>query len=152
MGANRSGGDQPTAVELADAFGRVAKILAREFDERLAEVGVSFPRSRVLAEVVRSGPVRVTDVGYAVGIAQGTASTLLDALVREGLVVRAEDSADRRVTKMVATPKGVRQAELWQRAYRAAAEDLFAVLPRSRWADLVDIMAILGGGRAAPSR
>ncbi|MDX1871086.1 MarR family winged helix-turn-helix transcriptional regulator [Mycolicibacterium sp. 120266] len=146
MGTTRSDGDQPTAVELADSFGRVAKILAREFDERLAEVGVSLPRSRVLAEVVRSGPVRVTDVGQAVGIAQGTASTLLEALVRDGLVTRSEDSADRRVTKMVATPKGMRQAELWQRAYRAAAEDLFAVLPRSRWADLVDIMAILGGG------
>jgi hypothetical protein len=32
-------------AELADAFGRVAKILARKFDERLAEVGVSFPPS-----------------------------------------------------------------------------------------------------------
>lgn len=76
----------------------------------------------------------------AVGIAQGTASTLLEALVRDGRVARSEDSADRRVTKMVATPKGVQQAELWQRAYKAAAEELFAPLPRSRWT-VVDIMS-----------
>ncbi|MHC9293300.1 MarR family winged helix-turn-helix transcriptional regulator [Mycobacterium sp. LTG2003] len=134
---------EPSAAELADTFGRVAKTLARKFDERLAEVGVSFPRARVLAEVVRLGPIRVTDVAAAVGIAQGTASTLLEALVRDGLVARSEDSADRRVTKMVATPKGVQQAQLWLRAYETAAEELFAPLPRSRWTELVDIMSIL---------
>lgn len=44
---------------------------------------------------------------------------------------------------MVATPKGVQQAELWLRAYEAAAEELFAPLPRSRWTELVDIMSLL---------
>jgi DNA-binding MarR family transcriptional regulator len=97
-----------TTAELADAFGRVAKILARKFDERLAEVGVSLPRSRALVEVTRLGPIRVTDIASAVGIAQGTASTLLDALVRDGLVARSEDPADRRVTKMIATAHRVR--------------------------------------------
>ncbi|MBO0610907.1 MarR family winged helix-turn-helix transcriptional regulator [Myceligenerans salitolerans] len=135
----------PTAVELADTFGRVAKILAREFDDRLGEVGVSFPRARVLVEVNRSGPIRVTDVAAAVGIAQGTASTLLEALVRDGLVERSQDPADRRVTQMIATSEGARQAETWLRAYQAAAEDLFAPLPHSRWSELIDLMTALDG-------
>ncbi|MBE1878249.1 MarR family winged helix-turn-helix transcriptional regulator [Myceligenerans pegani] len=134
---------EPSAAELADTFGRVAKVLAREFDERLAEVGVSFPRARVLVEVARLGPIRVTDVAAAVGIAQGTASSLLDALVRDGLVERVQDSADRRVTKMVATPEGEQQSETWLQAYQAAAEELFAPLPRSRRAELLAIMAEL---------
>lgn len=108
-------------------------------------VGVSLPRARVLMEVTRLGPIRVTDVAAAVGIAQGTASTLLEALVRDELVARTEDPADRRVTKMIATPAGVQQAQTWLRAYQAAAEELFSPLPRSRWPELIDIMSILGG-------
>ena len=144
--ADRPDGESagPSAVELADAFGRAAKIIARKLDERLGEVGVSFPRSRVMVEVTRLGPIRVTDVASAVGIAQGTASTLLEALVRDGLVARSEDTTDRRVTKMIATPKGVQQAQTWLRAYQAAAEELFSLLPRSRWPELIDIMSILG--------
>ena len=144
--ADRPDGESagPSAVELADAFGRAAKIIARKLDERLGEVGVSFPRSRVMVEVTRLGAIRVTDVASAVGIAQGTASTLLEALVRDGLVARSEDTTDRRVTKMIATPKGVQQAQTWLRAYQAAAEELFSLLPRSRWPELIDIMSILG--------
>jgi DNA-binding MarR family transcriptional regulator len=145
--ADRPDGESegPSAVELADTFGRAAKILARKFDERLNEGGVSFPRSRVLVEVTRLGPIRVTDVASAVGIAQGTASTLLEALVRDGLVARSEDPTDRRVTRMIATPKGVQQAQSWLQAYQAAADELFSPLPRSRWPELIDIMSILGG-------
>ena len=137
-------GAGPSAGQLADAFGWAAKVLSRKFDEQLGEGGVSTPRSRVLVEVARLGPVRVTDVAAAVGIAQGTASTLLDALVRDGLVTRSEDLNDRRVTRMIATPKGLQQAQSWLRAYQAAAEELFSALPRSRWPQLIDMLSILG--------
>ena len=134
----------PSAGELADAFGRAGKVLTRRFDEHLGEGGVSTPRSRVLVEVARLGPARVTDVASAVGIAQGTASTLLEALVRDGLVTRAQDPADRRVTRVLATPKGLRQAKSWLHAYQAAAEELFSVVPRSAWPQLMDMLSTLG--------
>ncbi|WP_328491582.1 MarR family winged helix-turn-helix transcriptional regulator [Streptomyces sp. NBC_00414] len=134
-----------TAAELADVFSRAAKVLARKFEERLDGSGASLPRSRVLVEVARLGPIRVTDVAAAVGIAQGTASTLLEALVRDGLVARAQDPADRRVTKVLATSEGARQADAWLQAYEAAAEDLFAALPRSRWPEFADLLTVLGG-------
>ena len=135
----------PTATELADVFSRAAKVLARRFEEGLQGSGASLPRSRVLVEVARRGPIRVTDAATAVGIAQGTASTLLEALVRDGLVARSTDPTDRRATKMIATPEGARQAEAWLRAYEAVAVDLFAPLPRSRWPELIEILTALGG-------
>jgi AcrR family transcriptional regulator len=61
------------------------------------------------------------------------ASTGLQALVRDGFVVRSEDAADRRVTKMVATPEGEKAADEWLRAYQDAAEELFSALSRARW-------------------
>lgn len=78
----------PTAAQVADEFSRTAKVLVRHFNERLGEHGVSTPRSRLVVEVARSQPVRLTELALAVGIAQGTASTLVDALVRDGLLER----------------------------------------------------------------
>jgi DNA-binding MarR family transcriptional regulator len=136
---------RPSADELSDAFARTGKILVRKMEDRLGESGASIPRSRVLVEVANRGPVRVTDVAATVGIAQGTASTLLEALVRDGLVTRTEDPSDRRATGMIATPKGQQQAEAWLRAYQAITDELFSVLPRSSWPQLLEMLSILGG-------
>lgn len=100
----------------------------RALDERLGDQGVSTPRSKVLFEVSRRGPVRLTDLARAVGITQGTASTLIDALAREGLIERQADDSDRRVTLLQTTAAGQRQAESWAAAYSSAAEEVFAVL------------------------
>ena len=89
---------------------------------------MSTPRSKVLFEVNRCGPVRLTDLARTVGVTQGTASTLIDALVREGLVERCADDSDRRVTLLQTTDTGRRQAETWASAYTAAAYELFSIL------------------------
>ncbi|WP_236147686.1 MarR family winged helix-turn-helix transcriptional regulator [Mycolicibacterium sp. CH28] len=98
--------------------------MVRAFDERLGDHGVSTPRSKVLFLVERLGPVRLTDLARAVGITQGTASTLADALVRDGLIERCADDSDRRVTLLQTTPTGRRQAQSWGRDYAAAAGEL----------------------------
>lgn len=141
-----SAGAQLTAAAVADAFSRAAKSLVRRFDERLGEHGVSTPRSRVLVEVVRLGPVRVTDLATAVGIAQGTASSLVEALVQDGLVERTADGADRRVTLLSASPEGRARAREWLRGYSRAAEELLAPLPRDQWPIFVGMLSRLSDG------
>lgn len=138
--------DQLTAAAVADAFSRAAKTLVRRFDERLGEHGVSTPRSRVLVEVVRLGPVRTTDLAAAVGIAQGTASSLVDALVQDGLVERTAHAADRRVTLLSATGEGSARARDWLRGYARAAEELLAPLPREQWPAFVGMLSRLSDG------
>jgi DNA-binding MarR family transcriptional regulator len=113
---------------LADSFGRAGKSVVRAFDDRLGEQGVSTPRSKLLAEVFRMQPVRLADVARAVGITQGTASTLVEALVREGLIARATDENDRRAIRLTTTAAGAKRARRWLADYVAAAEELFACL------------------------
>jgi DNA-binding MarR family transcriptional regulator len=113
---------------LADSFGRAGKSVVRAFDDRLGEHGVSTPRSKLLAEVFRMQPVRLADLARAVGITQGTASTLVDALVREGLIARGTDESDRRAVRLTTTAAGAKRARRWLTDYVAAAEDLFACL------------------------
>jgi DNA-binding MarR family transcriptional regulator len=126
MAERRTSPSGASSQELADAFGRAGKSVVRAFDERLGEHGVSTPRSKLLAEVQRLGPVRLADLARAVGITQGTASTLVDALVRDQLVARSADNEDRRAIRVSVTPRGDKQARRWLDAYRGAAQDIFS--------------------------
>jgi DNA-binding MarR family transcriptional regulator len=129
--------------ELADAFGRAGKSVVRAFDERLGEHGVSTPRSKLLAEIQRLGPVRLADLARAVGITQGTASTLVDALVRDQLVARNTDTEDRRAIRLSVTPDGDHQARHWLTDYLDAARDIFACFDRAEQRTLAQLLTHL---------
>ena len=137
-----------TAADVADEFSRTAKVLVRRFDERLGAHGVSTPRSRVVVEVARSQPVRLTELANAVGIAQGTASTLVDGLVREGLLERRPSPDDRRSVLLHVTPDGEALAREWVASYQRAAAELFAPLDDDELVALLDALRKLG---AAPA-
>lgn len=115
-------------VAVADQFGRTGKRLGLALDDALAAYGVTTTRARVLMEVAQTGPVRVSVVAAAVGIAQGTASDLADALVREGLLSRTPDPSDRRAVLLEATRQGHEDAQRWGAIYASTAEKLFGPL------------------------
>jgi DNA-binding MarR family transcriptional regulator len=141
-------GGKLTAAQVADEFSRTAKVLVRRFDERLGEHGVSTPRSRLVVEVARSQPVRLTELALAVGIAQGTASSLVEALVRDGLLERHASADDRRSVLLRVTAEGAALAEEWTAGYEAAAEELFAPLTDHQLSTLVEILRTLGAADA----
>ncbi|MGE2714467.1 MarR family winged helix-turn-helix transcriptional regulator [Mycolicibacterium litorale] len=140
--------DKRAAAEAIDAFGRAAKSVVRAFDERLGDRGVSTPRSKLLAEIERLQPVRSAEVARAVGITQATASTLVDALVREGLVIRAPDENDRRAVRLTTTEEGGRQAREWRTDYTAAAHELLACLTHDEKKQLAGLLTKLGDSLA----
>ncbi|MQL62886.1 winged helix-turn-helix transcriptional regulator [Streptomyces vinaceus] len=136
-------GGKLTAAQVADEFSRTAKVLVRHFNERLGEHGVSTPRSRLVVEVARSQPIRLTELALAVGIAQGTASSLVEALVRDGLLERHASAGDRRSVLLRVTAEGAALAEEWTAGYEAAAEELFEPLTGQQLSTLVEILRIL---------
>jgi DNA-binding MarR family transcriptional regulator len=140
----------PQAGELADAFGRAGKSVVRAFDERLGEHGVSTPRSKLLAEVDRLQPVRLADVAKAVGISQGTASTLVEALVRDGLVARNPDNVDRRAVRLTTTPDGAAQAQAWLGDYLRIADEIFSSLDPAEQRTLTDLLNRLAEAVSEP--
>jgi DNA-binding MarR family transcriptional regulator len=128
------------AGDLADAFGRAGKSVVRAFDDRLGDHGVSTPRSKLLAEVDRLQPARLADVAKAVGISQGTASTLIEALVRDGLVVRKADEVDRRAVRLTTTSEGAEQAKAWLRDYVRIAGEIFGSLTSTEQRTLICLL------------
>lgn len=140
--------DQQAAAALADAFGRAAKSVVRTFDERLGDSGVSTPRSKLLSEIERMQPVRSAEVARAVGVTQATASSLVDALVRDGLVARAPDPDDRRAVRLTTTVAGREQARAWRAQYAEAAHAMFSCLDPDEVRQLTALLTKLGDGLA----
>ncbi|MFD0202901.1 MarR family winged helix-turn-helix transcriptional regulator [Saccharothrix carnea] len=110
---------------------------------------MSTPRSRLVAEVARSQPIRLTELALAVGIAQGTASTLVDALVRDGLLARRTSAGDRRSVLLRVTAQGAALAQDWTAGYARVAEELFKPLTSQQMSTLVDILRALSAGETS---
>jgi DNA-binding MarR family transcriptional regulator len=87
--------------------------------------------------------VRLADLARAVGISQGTASTLAEALVRDGLVARGADDTDRRVIRLTTTPTGTTQAAAWLDDYVHAAQEVFASLDAAEQRVLTGLLSRL---------
>ena len=131
------------AVDLADEFGRTAKLLGTRLASRLSHHELSMPRAQLLVALLRHGPQRISELGGNVGISQGTASTLAEALVRDGLLERRADPRDGRATQLALTQTGQDRAQAWLRDYEAAAGEVFAALPPGQRPALMTALRIL---------
>lgn len=60
----------------------------------------------ILRILERSGPLPVSAIGKQLIVAKQNMTTLVDKLMKEGLVERRWDAADRRVVNVFITPKG----------------------------------------------
>lgn len=85
-------------------------------------------------------PVRLADLAREVGISQGTASTLVEALVRDGLLARGIDDNDRRAIRLTTTPAGEKQARNWLRDYVVVAGEIFGCLSADEQRRLTELL------------
>jgi len=85
----------------------VAKGIKRFMEQRFAEnnfpAALTGPRMGVLFHVNRNGGLRMGDLAERLGVAARTVTDLVDALERDGLLVRRPDPADGRATLLELT-------------------------------------------------
>ncbi len=78
-------------------------------------LNLTMPQVRILLLLHREGPSRMGDLASTSGIALSTATSTVDHLVGEGLVVRESDPRDRRLVICRLSSKGQELAsELWK--------------------------------------
>src|SRR5215472_9686361 len=106
---------QPTASEVIMALIATSHRLQRVLDARLSRqkgvVSLSGPRLRLLLAVEEAGHLRMGDLAADLGITARTVTTLVDALEKEGLLVRLPDPTDRRATLLAFTERARTQFE-----------------------------------------
>jgi DNA-binding MarR family transcriptional regulator len=80
--------------------------ISGELHEELRRRGISVPVWRVLGSLIGSTGETVTGLAECCLLQQPTMTKLLDRMVRDGLVRRAQDQRDRRVVRVALTPRG----------------------------------------------
>lgn len=89
------------ALQAADVMMRVAARSVLEVEDI-----VSSPQLRVLVMIATRGPQTLGDVAVELGVHASNATRTCEKLVRAGLIVRAEDPADRRFVRVTLTDAG----------------------------------------------
>jgi DNA-binding MarR family transcriptional regulator len=89
------------ASDLRLAVGRLARKV------RLSEPsGLTQSQLSALVTIDQIGRARLCDVASTEGVSAPTATRIVGALEKSGLVARADDSQDRRATRVALTPAG----------------------------------------------
>jgi DNA-binding MarR family transcriptional regulator len=76
-----------------------------------------------------TGSRPVGELAAAAGVTPPTATRMLDALERDGVVARVRDARDRRCVRVSLTPVGRRAAQRMRRLIQARRRRLFEALP-----------------------
>ena len=105
--------------------------------------GLSFTQMNVLMHLYYQGPREVMEFTEYAQVSPAGASQMVDRLVQQGLVVRAEIPDDRRVRRVHLTERGRGVVEESFAARRQWIDSFVASLPADRQAVLAQAMSLL---------
>jgi DNA-binding MarR family transcriptional regulator len=101
----------PLAETLHEWLRVTMRFSMRNFMRFAKENNYSLPQLNALFRFRHKGACGVSDLGEEMGVTNAAASQLLDKLVQQGLVTRAEDPQDRRNKLITLTEAGLRVSE-----------------------------------------
>jgi len=102
-----------TVLRLWILLHRVRDVLVRCEDSIFSQYGITYEQFKVLGQTkVRGGSARMIDLAHGLECAPNSVSTLVDRMVKAGLVRRTRGKIDRRVVYVSLTSKGENALEL----------------------------------------
>lgn len=130
------------AGELMEAVPLVMRFIRAEMRRR-GGPSLSVVQFRALAFLDRHPGAPLSDVADHLGVARPTASTVVDRLVRQGLVVRAEDPRERRRVSLTLSAAGAQLLRQAREATRARVAEVLAGLPAEQLRTVAAAAALL---------
>jgi DNA-binding MarR family transcriptional regulator len=135
--------DIETAARLRAAIGRLSRRLGPTEAGKAADLTPT--KISVLMDVVRRGPLRLSDVAAAEGINPTMLSRVIAGLVDRGLLERTSDEADRRAAWVKATTAGRRVSERIRRERTNAINGALTKLTEDERRHILDALDALEG-------
>jgi DNA-binding MarR family transcriptional regulator len=130
----------PRPAEVVEALLRLTNTLRRRHDARFADYELSGPRMRLLGAMSGRPRLRMGDLAARLGLSARTITTLVDALEREGLLIRRPDPTDRRATLVELTATGGGYLERVKAVQQELAEQFVAPLSAAERTQLYDLL------------
>ena len=118
---------------LLDTWWRVARFLGSEFDGPNAPDSLTIGQLRILKSLSAEGPMTMSAIARAAGVAPGAATGMVDRLVARKLVKRFGDPDNRRIVQVRLTENGqLMHAAVNKRATKRADELTAPLVPEQR--------------------
>ena len=95
-----------SAEQVGERYLSVHHRMRRAVDDGMASCGLSLSRTKIMAELARSGPSRQSVLATQFEVAPHTITDVVDSLERDGLAVRQPDPSDRRAKLVTLTEQG----------------------------------------------
>jgi DNA-binding MarR family transcriptional regulator len=92
--------------QLLTCSGQLFRTLHATQDSAWLTIELTMPQFKALLCVAETARATSTQVARALGVSLSTVTGIVDRLAEQGLVVRREDSEDRRITRVLPTPRG----------------------------------------------
>ena len=135
--------DIETAARLRAAIGRLSRRLGPTTAGKAADLTPT--KISVLMDVVRRGPLRLSQVAEAEGINPTMLSRVIAGLVERGLLERTSDEADRRAAWVKATTAGRRLSDRIRRERTDAINAALTNLPEDERRHILAALDALEG-------
>ncbi len=133
-----------TAGDVLQAIFRTTHHLHRQFEALLTEAEIpsqlTGPRLRFLIAISEAGKIRMSELGWRIGIQARTVTQFVDALEQEKLLVRLPDPLDRRATLLQLTEIA---GPIIQKARTTMSEASEKILSSLSAADRVTLLEIM---------
>lgn len=126
--------------DLGELFARVARQQRRATLSALEPFGVSPHQARALRQIIRSGPLRPSQLAEQLRISLRSATEVVEALVGTGLLAREPDPRDRRAILVSATASGIERADQISQVRAAQGEVFLSGLDESDRSELRRIL------------
>jgi DNA-binding MarR family transcriptional regulator len=135
---------KPLNAQVLFAVRALAQRINDDATERLAEVGLTARQYNYLAVIYVEERVTPNEIGTLIHTANPTVTSMLNALERDGLVVREQHPEDGRSSVVTLTARGKALYEKAFQLHHDPIEETMAVLSAHERTKLVDILVRLG--------
>lgn len=124
-------------AEVPRLFSEVNKILKQYMRKDFENIGITLPQGMVIGTLIKSGEMKITDLGKKVHLSNSTISGIVDRLEKQELVVRTRSEEDRRTVYVKVTPK---VDIIFEEIKKRTEESFDALLSRSTAEDIEKII------------
>jgi DNA-binding MarR family transcriptional regulator len=115
--------------ELIADLARLYTGIRRRFDREMLREGASLAQTKLLLMIgAENGTARAADLATRLGLAPRSVTEALDALEREGLIIRTPDPDDRRAKRLAITSSGAAAIAVTEPLRQRLCREIVSVL------------------------